>query len=150
MPLVIAQCSANKRPNARAAMTKYITRVHKTISDFMWDGGYQAGWDWSILSAEFGLVHPTKSIPDYDTVLTRGTVNAFVRKHAAAIAAEVDSNDSADAILFIGSKLYYEALKASLPHRKIKHIGNDGRKARGCGDYFSALKEGFALYAEDA
>ena len=152
MPLIIAQCSGSKAKGTSAAFSKYQTRNHAAIREFMLDNNaYQAGWDWSILSAEYGLVHPTASISDYDTVLMPYTVDAFVAKHSKAIAAEVASNESADAILFIGSKLYFDALCRALPNRRIKHIGNDyGRKARGCGDYFSALLEGFAMYDEAA
>ena len=147
MPLVIAQCSGQKVAGDVAGFDKYVTRNHVAIRDFMMDGGYQAGWDWSILSAEHGLVHPTTSVADYDTVLTAKTVDAYVAAHGAQIAGEVDGNDAADAILFVGSKLYLDALKRALPHRKVKHVGAGGR---GCGDYFSALKEGFAMYGEDA
>lgn len=148
MPLVIAQCSGKKFEGERAAAVKYDTRVHRTILDFMMDGGYAAGWDWSILSAARGLVHPTTAVADYDAELRNGAdVVEYVKRNAAQIAAEVDDNEAADAILFIGSKLYLAALRAALPHRKIKHIGAGGK---GCGDYFSALKEGFAMYSEAA
>lgn len=148
MPLVIAQCSGKKFEGERAAGIKYDTRVHRAILDFMLDGGYQAGWDWSILSAARGLVHPTSSVADYDAELrNEADVAEYVSRNADQIAGEVDGNDSADAILFIGSKLYLSALRAALPHRKIKHIGAGGK---GCGDYFSALKAGFAMYSEAA
>jgi len=153
MPLIIAQCATKKTPGTVAAFDKYVTRNHAAIRAFMMgtngnDGAYMAGWDWSVLSAQKGLLHPTTAVEDYDAQLKNDAdVAAFVETHGAQIRAEVESNDAAGKVLFVGSKLYLKALRAALPNRNIQHIGEGGR---GCGDYFSALQSGFDLYSEDA
>jgi hypothetical protein len=148
MPLIIVQCSGAKIDGSQSAMTKYRSRFHNTVREFMLGGGYAAGWDWSILSAKHGLVHPTSSLDDYDALLASDAqVAVFVEVHSTQIRSEIESNEAADAILFVGSKRYFQALCAALPDRHIKHIGAGGR---GCGDYFSALQAGFSLYDENA
>jgi hypothetical protein len=107
----------------------------------MMDGGYAAGWDWAIMSAEHGIVAPTTSVEDYDAVIRNPG------EWASRFACQADEMTKGETILFAGSKMYCDALRSALPHRNVQHIGAG---ARGCGDYFSALKQGFEMYDEDA
>lgn len=144
MPHLVIQCSASKVTGPVAAAMKYDNRAHRAALDFMLDGGFQAGWDLTVLSAEHGLVPCTTALDDYDVALTHERqIPALVAKSATA-AAEIDADDD---VFFYGSKLYLKALSAMLPGRDIEHVGAG---ARGCGDYFSALKGLVASYDADA
>ncbi len=145
MAHLVIQCSASKVSGPVPAAMKYASRAHRTALAFMLEGGFDAGWHLSILSAEHGLVDGTRALDDYDTVLTRrAEIPALVARSAAA-AAEIQAEG--EPVYFYGSKLYREALEAMLPGAEIEHIGEG---ARGCGDYFSALQALWASLDEDA
>lgn len=144
MTLIIAQCSKSKKAGDVIGMDKYNTRTHNLIREFMLDGGYQAGWDWMIMSAGRGLVAATETVSDYDAeIVSQSDATDWVARFAEVIEGKTDDHDN---VLFIGSNLYRYALELALG-RKVQHIGKGGR---GCGDYYSALKEGLAMYSEDA
>ena len=138
MPIIILQCAAKKIPGEQSSLVKYDTRQHRKVLDFMINGGWQAGWQLYFLSAGYGLVSATETLPDYDEVLTHERqIPELVRKsakHAKEIRDEYVTNE--EDVFFYGSRAYYAAVRVVLQGLDIAHIG---RGARGCGDYFSSL-----------
>lgn len=129
MAVLVMACSEPKRAGDVAAAVKYMTRQHNAFLTFMWEQGYAAGHDAYILSAEFGLIPLTQTVPDYN----RKMDTARARELAPQIAATLAAHEG-DTVYVYGGRVYRDAVKVVVDD-VVEIVGGN----RGCGDHFSEL-----------
>ena len=95
MALYVVGCSDNKLPGDRVAFDKYAPRQHATMRTEFLGGMWAAGHDLAILSAKFGPLAATDSVPDYDLKMDARIARAMLADAAAfdRFAALVDGQD---------------------------------------------------------
>jgi hypothetical protein len=129
MAVLVLACSEPKMAGNVAAAVKYNTRQHRTFLEFMWQYGYAAGHEAYILSAEFGLIPLTQTVPDYNRKMDAACARELAPQIAATLAQHAD-----DTVYVYGGKLYRDTVKAV--HGDVVDVVGENR---GCGDHFSEL-----------
>ena len=133
--LCLVSCVSEKQDRRAPAKELYISGLFKKSRKLV----ELKGWNWFILSAEHGLVHPHEEIEPYDKTLNnmyKPERKAWANKTITQLEGHLDGVNSV--VIFAGEK-YFEFISKELDRRGIAvHIPMIGK---GIGERGSWLKE---------